>query len=666
MLIQPEGIIGIALVVALGSVSLCFFFSGLYQRYRLIRLGGKVNRCDHIPKRLAALIPLAFGQRTLLNSVTRNDRAGITHIFIFWGGIAFIFGYVFFVFAPAFSDDFAPKVLGQGLATVISFAADILGILALIALVWGLIRRFLVRPVRQTASKAWLYFSVTIIVLLFSYFMMEAFRIIGNGTVSVIQFPVGVPLAKAMSSLGLTQSQAHVWHDVLWWFMFAVISAFLIHSRYSGHMHAIAAPVNFFFKSLEPKGELKPINMETDEGLATATIEDLTWKELLDGLTCTECGRCQMECPAYLSGKALNPKEIIQQIREKLLVKGPSLLNKKPDIGETLFGEADEGTYKEAVWDCTTCGACQQACPVAVEHVGSFVNLRRQLVDRGSVSPDISNALKNIHASGNPWGQSQAGRDDLVRQLGMPLAKEAGEMDFLYWIGCASVYDERARNITRAVSSLLHKAGVKYAVLGSEEKCCGDPARRIGEEGLFQLRAEANVETLKKYHVRRIIAHCPHCYNSFKNEYHQLGANFEVIHHSELILELIRTGKLTLTRPLDYQVTFHDPCYLGRYNDLYNMPRQVIEANRGLKLVEMRSSREGAFCCGAGGGHLWMAAGKGSPIENMRLEQAKEVGAQCIVSACPYCAIMLDAAATPADASKIRLMDISELVMEAI
>ena len=248
----------------------------------------------------------------------------------------------------------------------------------------------------------------------------------------------------------------------------------------------------------------------------------------------------------------------------------------------------------------------------------------------------------------------------------MPLAKEAGEVDFLYWIGCASVYDERARSITRAVSSLLNKAGVKYAVLGAEEKCCGDPARRMGEEGLFQLRAEANIEILKKYDVRRIIVHCPHCYNSFKNEYHQLGANFEVTHHSELILELIRTGKLTLTRSLDYQVTFHDPCYLGRYNNLYKVPRQLIEANRGLKLVEMKSSKEGALCCGAGGGHLWMAEGKGSHIENMRLEQAKEVGAERVVSACPYCIIMLNTAATPFDTSKIKAMDISELVMEAI
>lgn len=665
-MIQPNSTIGIILVVIFASVSLSFFLSALYQRYRLLQIGREESRFNHVPRRLAALIPLVLGQWTLLKGVKLSDRAGITHFFIFWGGIAFVFGYVFFVFGSAFSDNFATRLLGQSGATALSFAADILGILALIAVIWGLIRRFVVKPERQTASTAWLYFSGTITVLLLTYFMMEALHIMASNTASVLQFPVGVPLANALSGLSLTRNQAQVWHTALWWFEFAVISVFLINSRYSEHMHVIAAPVNFFFKSLKPKGELKSIDTEIAKKFATPTIENLTWKELLDSLTCIECGRCQMACPAYLSGKVLNPKEVIQGIKKQLLKRGPSLLNRRPDGDEMVFGETGEGISEEAVWDCTTCGACQQQCPVAIEHVGSFIDLRRQLVERGNISSSRRIALENMHTLGNPWGQSQTARSDLTSQLKLPEIQEERTAEFLYWIGCSSVYDERARNITQAVSSLLYKADIKFAVLGAEEKCCGDPSRRMGDEGLFQQRASANIETLEKYKVRRIIVHCPHCYNSLKNEYHQLGADFEVIHHSELILDLINMGKITLTRPLDYRLTLHDPCYLGRYNNLYSTLRQVIRANREIKLIEMKNNREEGFCCGAGGGHLWMPGGKGSRMENMRLEQAQEVGSQVIATACPYCVITLDSAASTMDASRTKVMDIAELVMEAV
>ncbi|MFC1929373.1 heterodisulfide reductase-related iron-sulfur binding cluster [Chloroflexota bacterium] len=612
-------------------------------------------------------MPLVFGQWTLLKGLKVNDRAGITHFFIFWGGIAFLLGYLFFVFGPAFSNSFAEKVLGNNGAIALSFAVDILGILAFISVIWGLIRRFVLKPERQTASFAWLYFSLTIAILLLTYFMMEAIRLIMlDRPTPIFLLPIGVMLANCLTSLHIT-GNLELWYNNIWWLEFLVIVGFLIHSRYSEHMHAVAAPINFFFKRLEPKGSLESIDLETAKEFSSPSIQNLTWKERLDALTCTECGRCQMACPAYVSGKVLNPKQILQSMRSQILSKESSLPNERLSGNEIDFGVGSGGISEEAVWNCTTCFACQQECPMAIEHVGLFVELRRQLVERGSVSRDIRNTLENIRTLGNPWGQTQSNRLELARQLRLPLLQEEGEVDFLFWIGCLSAYDNRARDIVWATSSLLSKAGIKYAVLGSEEKCCGDPTRRMGEEGLFQQIALSNIDIFKHYNIRRIITHCPHCYNTFKNEYCQLGADLEVIHHSEMILKLIQEGIITINKPLNYSLTFHDPCYLGRYNDLYNLPRQVIQANKHLKLVEMKNNRQSSFCCGAGGGHFWMTDFKGQRIENIRLAQALETGSQLVATACPYCVVMLDTAASTMETGRrIKVMDIAELVNESL
>jgi len=662
---MPAGsIFGIAVVAVLGTISLVFFFSGVYQRYCLVRLGREGNRLNHIPKRIACLVSLVLGQWNLLKGVTRSDRAGVTHSFIFWGGIIFGLGYFFFVFGSGFYENFALMVLGRHVSAVFSIVVDIFGALALIALIWGLIRRFVIRPERQTFSFEWLYFMGTIIVLLLTYFVMEALRIIGGDAASMLQFPVGVPLAHALRGVGFTGSEAQTWYNALWWLGFAVICGFLIHSRYSKKVHGIAAPFNIFLRSLDPKGALVPIGVETARTLTATTIDCLTWKELLNTFSCAECGRCQISCPAYLSGKVLNPKDLIQKLKEHLLKEAPSLLGGGPAQGKVIFGET---VSEEAVWDCTTCGACQQQCPTAVEHVNLIVDLRRQLVERGRVTSSVRNSLENMCLLGNPWRESQTARSDFARQLGLPLAQRGGETELLYWVGCASAYDERARNITRAVASLLKKADIKYAVLGAEEKCCGDPARRLGDEGLFQMLARSNIETFKKYDFKRILVHCPHCYNTFRNEYRQFGVYLEVIHHSEFIRELIHRGEIIPSLVQGHRLTFHDPCYLGRYNGLYAAPRQVLRAIPGLEVVEMRSNRERSFCCGAGGGHLWMQEGGGQRIENLRFEQAQEVSPQVIATACPYCVAMLDvAASTKGAGTRIKVMDIAELVMEAM
>jgi len=661
-MVTPAGsILGIFIVTLAAIISLAFFFSGLYKRYRLIRLGRESRRFHQPFRRIAGLVPWVLGQGTMLKGISRNDRSGLTHAFVFWAGVLFSTGYVFFVVGQGFKDNFARTVLGRPLSTTISFPLDILCVLGLIALIWGLIRRFVLRPQRQTANLDWLYFMATIFVLLTTYLIMEALRIADRDTASVLQHPIAEPLAHVLRGMDLTGGKTHMWYSTLWWLNFAVVCAFLIHSRYSAHVHGIAAPLNIVFRPLGPQGEITSIDAETARASAVTTIGCLTRKELLDTFACAECGRCQISCPAHLSGKVLNPKDVLLKVKEHLLNEGPGLLGRRMGEGKVIF---DESVSEEAVWDCTTCGACQQQCPVLNEHVNLIVDLRRQLVEQGRIAPTMRNTLENTRSLGNPWGESQTTRSTLAEQFQMPLAETGGKIELLYWVGCASIYDERARDTTRAMASVLNTAGIKYAVLGAQEVCCGDPARRLGEEGLFQTLVRSNVEAFGEYNVKRILTQCPHCYNTFKNEYNRFGCDIEVIHHSQFIWDLIQSAKISPGSVRRQRITFHDPCYLGRYNGQYAAPRQVLSAIGGAEIVEMKSCQENSFCCGAGGGHLWLPDSSGQRIENLRFEQAQAINPQVIATACPYCTIMFDAAAKANGTGVVKVLDIAELLME--
>ena len=652
----------IIVVIILGIVSLAFFFSGLNQRYRLLRLGREENRFDHIPRRIKSLLLFAFGQWSLLKGVTQTDRAGITHLFIFWGLIVFSFGYLFFVFGAGFYEGFAVAVLGQGLSTVLSFLTDIFSALALIAIVWGAIRRFIIKPERQSGNPEFAYFMGTLGTLLVTYFLIEAFRIIAGEAASVLQFPIGLPLAYALGGLGLTKSGAEIWYTLLWWLDLAIIFGFLAHSRYSKHFHAVAAPINIFLRNLRPKGTILPINLETAKTFSVSTIDRLTWKQLLDSYACTECGRCQMSCPAYLSGKLLNPKYVILDTKEHLLKHASALLKK-----EAVGNFAGNVIPEEIIWDCTMCGACEQECPVMNEQMHLIVDLRRHLVEQGKVDSNAVKALETMRSLGSPWEQPQSSRLDWTEGRRVNLIQERGEVEVLYWVGCTSAYDPRAQDISRAVLSLLDKANINYAILGTEERCCGDPARRMGEEGLFQKVACSNIEDLKKYHFGRLLTHCPHCFNTFKNEYPQMGGQFEVVHHSQFLLELIHAGRIKLPEEQELRLTFHDPCYLGRYNGMYDPPRQVLQAISKIRIAEIKPNKAKAICCGAGGGQMWIQAEKGRRIEDMRFEQAQELNVQVVATACPYCTIMLgEAGKIKETAGKIKVTDIAELLAERI
>jgi Fe-S oxidoreductase len=404
--------------------------------------------------------------------------------------------------------------------------------------------------------------------------------------------------------------------------------------------------------------------------LGAATVEDLTWKEILDAYSCTECGRCQNVCPAWNTGKPLSPKLLIMNLRDHVFEQGPKILAAKARGEEYEKLPLNPNVVDdEVVWSCVTCGACMQECPVNIEHVDHIVDMRRNLVQAESRFPREAQALlTNLESSQNPWGQPQSQRAAWARELDVRVIEPgAGEdlPEYLYWVGCAGSFDERAKRISQAVARVLAAAGVSFGILGPNETCNGDPARRIGNEYLFQTLAEANVETLNGLGVRKIVVNCPHCFNTFRNEYPDYGGTYEVIHHTQLFAQLLKEGRLQATQQVDELMTYHDPCYLGRHNGVYGSPREVLDRIPGLRTKEMHRHKERAFCCGAGGARMWMEEPLGKRINMERTEEAVSTGASAMGVACPYCLIMLDDGAKQSGRD-LKVLDVAQVVAAAV
>jgi len=417
-----------------------------------------------------------------------------------------------------------------------------------------------------------------------------------------------------------------------------------------------------------------PINLEEAETFGVDKIGGFTWKQLLDLEACTRCGRCQDNCPAYLSGKALSPKQLIVDLKGHWYDVGPNFFDlffkknsgngDKPSV--SMIGDV---ITPEVIWDCTTCGACQEACPVFVEHINKIVDMRRNLVLEQAEMPETAEmALRCIEERGHTCKGTTACRTDWCGDIeGAKLLSEDQDIEILYFVGCSAALEDRNMKVSAAFGRILQAAGVKFGVLGEEESCCGEPARRLGNEYLFQMQATKNIETFKRYGVKRIVVTCPHGYNTLKNEYPQFGGEFEVIHHSQYIAELIQRGRLKLKNSLAEKMTYHDACYLGRHNDVYEEPRRVVKSIPGAQFEEMERRRSRSFCCGAGGGHMWMEETVGTRISEMRTDQALATGASVLATVCPFCLQMFEDAIKAKGAEEsIRAMDIAELVAAAI
>ena len=659
---------GYVIFWVLFAIALVLFAQRAYLLFRLLRLGQKEKRSESIGRRIKIMLVEVLPQWCNLKSVTRKDLAGLGHALLFWGFGLFFIGYVIFI---GLSGGFglASVLEGSAFETVYSSILDIAGVLVIIAIVWAAIRHYLLKPSRLKVSA-----EAGIILLLIFSLMILHFFIEGFGYAAYhIQDswpPIGAAVARFLTGTELSESTLVAAYRSVWWLHYAIILGFMVYIPRSKHLHILLAPFNVFFKSLEPKGAFKSIDLEKVETFGVAKIQDFTWKDLLDLYTCAECGRCHDNCPAQLSGQPLSPRDVILHLKEHLLEVGPALLSGKtaeapanPD--KTMIGEI---ISQEEIWECTTCRACQEVCPVGIEQMTKIIDMRRNLALEQALVPETGEgALKSIEARGHPWRGTTLSRTDWTEGLDIKILAEDSDIDVLFWVGCTSALEERSVKIAQAMAKILKASGVNFGILGPEESCCGEPARRLGNEYLFQLQAEKNIELLKRYDVKKIVITCPHGYNALKHEYPQFGGKFEVVHHSEFIADLLKQGKLKINRGTGDTVTYHDACYLGRYNDIFEPPRKILSSLPGITLVEMEQNRKRGFCCGGGGGHMWLEEHKGRRINEMRSEQAIETKAQVVATACPFCLQMFeDGIKTKAAEESLKVMDIAELVAESL
>ena len=643
------------LLYALSFVAIGVFALGLWQRAAVWREGKPEKRWDRLPERLGLLV-----RHALLQGRTLTQRyPGVMHALMFWGFCVLFLGTVLatidydILWAPL-----GVKLLKGPFYLAYEVSLDFFGLFFVIGLAIALVRRFVQRPQRIDPTPHFAFALALLLVINVTGFVVEACRL------AVVQpwwgpwSPVGWALGRGLLALGLTEPALRGLHLGLWVFHFVVAFVFIAIIPYSYFIHLVTTPLNTFFAKLRPAGALLPIaNIEEAESLGVSRMEEFSWKRRLDFDACTLCGRCQAACPAYLAGTPLSPKQIILKLRG--LMHSPSGGNGRAIHGETI-------TAVE-LWSCTTCYACVEACPAFIDIVDTIVDLRRYLaLSEGALPGTAGPSLQNMQRAGNPWGLPAADRLAWAEGLDVPRLAEGQEVEYLYWVGCSASYDRRNQAIARAVVRVLKAAGVSFAVM-AEEKCNGDAARRLGEEYAYQTLAAENIENLKRYRFRTVVTACPHCFNTIGHEYRQFGGDFTVRHHSDVIAELVRAGRLRLTRARDELLTYHDSCYLGRYNGLFEPPRDTLKAIPGLRLVEMPRSRNKGLCCGGGGGHMWMEVRGERRINEIRVEEAMATGARTVGTACPFCMAMVDLGRKVKGAEEsLQVKDIAELVAEAL
>ena len=645
---------------ALIAVAVFLFARRAIFLIRLMLTGTPTARWDKIPARLVAVLVNVLGQARLL----RGDFwPGLMHATIFWGFIILTLGSIEF-FGKGVAEQFYLPLLSNTPAYLILQDSFSLGVITAVA--YAAFRRLVTKPRRLTLSPEGLVILLLIFGLMVTDLAADAGRILlAPAPGDRWQF-AGTALAGVLASL--PDGAVPAIFQVSWWMHAVLLLGFLVYLPYSKHLHIMAAPFNVFFAPQTPNGHFSTPNLEQAESFGVGALAEFTWKDLFDTYNCTECGRCTSACPANVSGKELDPKWLILHLQERLLQSDPAVFGamKGSAPGEkALVGEV---IHDNVLWACTTCRWCVDACPVFIEHVPKIVDMRRWLVLTESRFPaELQPAFRNLENNGNPWQMSWQTRTDWAKDLGVRVMSDVSQAEYLYWVGCYGSFDERNKKVARAFVKLLQAAGVDFAILGNEEKCTGEPARRLGHEYLYQTLAQGNIETLKRYRFQTIVTACPHCFNTIRNEYPDFDGHFKVIHHSQLLDELVRSGRLRPARGQSARITYHDACNLGRYNDVYEEPRRVLaSATRG-DLVEMRLSRSKGFCCGGGGGRVWLEENEGRRVNQLRVEQAMEVNPDILASACPFCLTMFEDGVKGKEvADRIKTRDIAEVLAESL
>ena len=652
-----------------------FFAAMAFFAYNCKRLIGyltvakkKDDRTGNFAGRIKNVINVAFGQSKLL----RDKKAGILHFLIFWGFVLFLFAVIEAVI-QGFYTPFKLTFLGP-LYSVITVIQDVFGLLVILAVLYALYRRFVLHVPRLEVDKHGKMDAFLILLLI----MAVVVAMYGENIAMVAKdrFVLGPyevrPISALLSPLffGSSSADAVTFYHIFWWAHITFVLGFLNYLPYSKHLHVLTSiPNTYLANDNSIRNTLKPIDLEDEsiEVYGAADIEQLSWKQLLDGYTCTECGRCTESCPAATAGKSLSPRKIIVEMRRRTMDKAPLVMQGISEgevFDKTLVHDYISDTE---LWQCTTCMACVQECPVMIEHVDTIVDLRRNLVLTESQFPsNLNSVFKSIETNFTPWAFNQADRANWAEGMNIKTLAEDSGGEILFWVGCAGSFDNRYKKVTQAFASLMQKAGVDFRILGTEEKCNGDTARRLGNEYLAQMMITENIETLNRYGVKKIVTACPHCFHSLGNEYKQFGGNYEVIHHSQFIHQLIDEGKIQLKNESSEQrVTYHDSCYLGRYNGVFDAPRETLKSIKGLEISEMNRNKTKGFCCGAGGGRMFLEDEEGGRINEERTKEALATGTDTIASACPFCMTMLtDGVKHFEKSEEVAVKDIAEIVYE--
>lgn len=640
--------------------SLAVFAWGCWKRLSLISLGKPENRFDNIGARVGEMLLYAFGQKRVL-----AKPFGINHFIIFWSFIILLVANTEFILHGVFPWISLTK-LPEGILLPLLLLLDIVSLMALAAVVVAAVRRFFSPPYPEARTIEAFFILSLIGILMMAYFGINAAKIsrMQEGALAIAR--TWMPVSSVVSGMFAPEAGATV-YSLSWWAHAFALLAFMCYLPHSKHMHILTAIPNCFFRRLDKPNTVPREEFAVGNEFGVSRVNQYSWKDLLDSFSCTECGRCQKVCPASITGKPLNPRAVVHDIKVNLLENAASL-KKGEQPGLPLIGGQGEGSVsEESIWGCTTCGACMEACPVFIEQMPKIIQLRRNLVESEASFPEeLLNLFENMEGRSNPWGIAPSERTKWCSQLDVkPFDKNTTE--YLFYIGCAGSFDSRNKHVSVAMAQLLDRAGISWGILGKDEKCCGDSVRRLGNEYVFDKMARENVEIFRERGVRKVITQCPHCFSTLKNDYRQYGLELEVIHHSELLRNLVQDGYLKLNGTAGGMgaMVFHDSCYLGRHNDVYDAPREALQAATGSAPKEIGRNHGNAFCCGAGGGRMWMEEHSGERINLTRVKEALEEKPDTICVACPYCLTMFEDGLKDVNAGGVKVLDVAEVMAEA-
>lgn len=634
----------IVVFILLLGLTFYAFFTPVIYRIKIIKNGKSLQRFDNPLKRIWH----GISSFIFLTGSIKKERpfVGFIHSFILFGSLIFDSVSIHHILEGLFDDvHINPAHL---------FIADLFAVLVLGAILFFAVRRYIFRPKNYTYNtneSAYIYIFLTTVTLTFLLY---------SGAV-IAQKPHFYESAFFSRIFAGFLPASDTFIKIAWWLHILNVFAFVSYVPRSKYLHMFSGPINNGFRNYESSGKMDKLDIEDEDAevFGIQTLKDFTWKDNLDAFSCIDCGRCDDYCPATNTGKDLSPKNIILKLRDNLKTKGNEVFDKSAETETILMEEVYSGSE---IWACTTCQACMEVCPMKIEHVPKIVGLRQgEVLMEGKFPPEIKNFINGINTQGNPWKFDSESRADWTEGLDVPILKEGETYDYLFFVGCAGSFDDNAKKISRAFVKLMNKAGVSYAILGNQEKCCGETARRIGEEALGQELIAENVEKFKQLDIKNIVTACPHCFNTFKNEYPEFGGNYNVIHHTSLLQNLLEDGRLELQENDNQKIIIHDSCYLGRANKLYDPPRDILNGIKGTEVIEHKMSKEHSFCCGAGGAKFWFEE-KGEQINHKRFDMLTEETPDVIATSCPYCLRMLTDSKNEKQSEDIQVFDLAQIL----